>query len=167
MCSKKNKNLLINNKMQEQEQEQQQQPSVITLNRVNSIQIMIQYIEIAQKTGAYELREAEILKRATDVLINKVNDHEINENMAINLLIQGIMKGQKHGGAFNLNDAALLQKVIQYIVSISDGKELGSAEVKSDSADVESEPGVDSESGVDDDDLSSLSDPVPLRPKEI
>jgi len=139
------------------EEQQQQQPSVITLNKVNSIQIMIQYIEIAQKSGAYELREAEILKRATDVLINKVIDNEINENMAINLLIQGIMKGQKHGGAFNLNDAALLQKVIQYIVSMSDGKE----EVKSGS--VESEPlHVD-----DDDDLSSLSDPVPLRPKEI
>lgn len=154
MCSKKFLILLINNKMQG---EQQQQPSVITLNKSNSIQIMIQYIEIAQKSGAYELREAEILKRATDVLINKVNDHEINENMAINLLIQGIMKGQKHGGAFNLNDAALLQKVIQYIVSMSDGKE----EVKPDSIEHEHHEHDH------DDDLSSLSDPVPLRPKEI
>jgi hypothetical protein len=142
--------------------EQQQQPSVITLNKTNSIQILIQYIEIAQKAGAYELKEAEILKRSVDVLINNVNDPEINENLAINLLIQGILKGQKHGGAFNLNDAALLQKVIQYIVSLSSENNESSEASASEPESVKQE-----ETNDDDDDLSSLSEPVPLRPKEI
>lgn len=145
----------------EQEQQQQQQPSVITLNKSNSIQILIQYIEIAQKAGAYELKEAEILKRSVDVLLNNAQDHEINENLAINLLIQGILKGQKHGGAFTLNDAALLQKVIQYIVSTSDANKTSESP--------ESEPSSSNQDVVkpEDDDLASLSDPVPLRPKEI
>ena len=146
-------------KMQANEQ-QQQQPSVITLNKTNSIQILIQYIEIAQKAGAYELKEAEILKRSVDVLINSVSDSEINENLAVNLLIQGILKGQKHGGAFNLNDAALLQKVIQYIVSLSVENSETPAAVTNETVNQESK-------NEDDDDLSSLSEPVPLRPKEI
>lgn len=143
-----------------QGEQEQQQPSVITLNKTNSIQILIQYIEIAQKAGAYELKEAEILKRSVDVLLNNATDHEINENLAINLLIQGIMKGQKHGGAFTLNDAALLQKVIQYIISTSDGS-------KGESSVSDGLKETDKKTENVDEDLSSLSDPVPLRPKEI
>lgn len=139
---------------------EQQQPSVITLNKTNSIQILIQYIEIAQKVGAYELKEAEILKRSVDVLINNVTDNEINESLAINLLIQGVLKGQKHGGAFNLNDAALLQKVIQYIVSLS-------SENNENNSVTSDEPKQEIKNDEEDDDLSSLSEPVPLRPKEI
>ena len=147
---------------------EQQQPSVITLNKENSIQILIQYIEIAQKVGAFELREAEVLKRAVDVLVNKVVDNEINENLAINLLIQGVMKGQKHGGAYTLNDAALLQKVVQYIVA--SGSQSSSQPPAEESATPDESVPVETstvEEEEDDDDLTSLSDPVPLKPKEI
>jgi len=138
-----------------------EQPTVITLTKETSINIFIQYIEIAQKVGAYELKEAEILKRSIDILMNKVVDVEINENLAINLLIQGVNKGQKHGGAYTLNDAALLQKVIQYIVSLS-APPSQSIESTTVETTAEEQPEMD-----EDDDLASLSDPVPLRPKEI
>ena len=150
---------------------EQQQPTVITLDKNSSINIFIQYIEIAQKAGAYELKEAEILKRATDVLTNNVTDPEINENLAINLLIQGINKGQKHGGAFTLNDAALLHKVIQFMINSSQPQP--QPQVTSDESasnnETEAAPEPEQEQEVDsgEDDLASLSEPVPLRPKEI
>lgn len=158
---------------------QQEQPSVITLSKENSINIFVQYIEIAQKVGAYELKEADILKRASDVLIHHAKDPEISENLAINLLIQGINKAQKHGGAYTLNDAALLHKVIQYIVTAQSAP-APQNEVVTDVATVSPQSEETSEitaaapvlDGVDnaedsDDDLASLSEPVPLRPKEI
>ena len=145
---------------------EQQQPSVITLNKENSIQILIQYIEIAQKVGAFELREAEVLKRAVDVLVNKVVDNEVNENLAINLLIQGVMKGQKHGGSYTLNDAALLQKVVQYIVTSANAVS-SSSEEKSTVEETQTPLEESSNDIEDDSDLTSLSDPVPLKPKEI
>lgn len=146
--------------MQSSQEQQSQQPSVITLNKSNSIQILVQYIEIAQKAGSYDLREADLLKRAVDVLINNVVDEAVNEDLAINLLIQGIMKGQNHGGAFNLNDAALLHKVIQYLISL--GQENKGTDPVSNQVN-----NNENNSNEDDDDLSSLSEPVPLRPKEI
>lgn len=155
-----------------QSETSKQEPSVITLTKESSINIFIQYIEIAQKAGAYELKEAEILKRSSDVLLHNAADNEINENLAINLLIQGINKGQKHGGAFTLNDAALLHKVIQFIVTNSQQppQDSNSSESANDSSSNTVTDGngdgkdADSEN---EDDLSSLSEPVPLRPKEI
>jgi len=179
MCSKKNKKLfkdynynIVNKNMSENQGEQ---PTVITLDKNSSIKILIQYIEISQKAGAYELKEAEILKRASDVLTNNVQDPEINENLAINLLIQGINKGQKHGGAYTLNDASLLHKVIQYIINLQgpspsvpglSGNDTTTSQVSSQH---NSQPIVNSvnETIEEDDDLASLSEPVPLRPKEI
>ena len=155
---------------------QQEQPSVITLSKENSINIFVQYIEIAQKVGAYELKEADILKRASDVLIHHAKDPEISENLAINLLIQGINKAQKHGGAYTLNDAALLHKVIQYIVTAQSAP-APQNEVVTDVATVSPQSEETSEITTvsestdnaedSDDDLASLSEPVPLRPKEI
>ena len=154
--------------MSQTEASQSEQPSVITLTKENSINIFVQYIEIAQKAGAYELKEADILKRASDVLIHGAKDQEINENLAINLLIQGLNKGQKHGGAFTLNDAALLHKVIQFVVTNAQQSEESKPIEEAPKNDVVSEVSNVQEPVEDsDDDLSSLSEPVPLRPKEI
>jgi hypothetical protein len=98
--------------------QQSQAPSVITLDKNNSIKILIQYNELIQKSGAFDLKEADLIKRAIDVLIYSATDSEINEIVGINLLIQGIHKGQKHGGTLTLNDASLLHKVILYITNI-------------------------------------------------
>ena len=144
--------------MSDVQQTTPEQPQVITLDKNTSINILIQYIEVAQKAGAYELKEAEILKRVVDFLINNAPDNELNELTAINVLIQGIVKAQKHGGAFTLNDAALLHKVITFIVQLFEQQQQQPAQAP---------PAQTSSSNEDDDDLASLSEPVPLRPKEI
>ena len=80
------------------------QPQVINLNDQNSIQILMQYIEIAQKSGTFLLQEADILKRCKDVLFSKAQDKEITDIQAKQLFIQAVMKGQANG-AYTLDDA--------------------------------------------------------------
>ncbi len=92
------------------------EPTVITFDETNTLQILIKYIEIAQSKGAFLLAEAEVLKRAIDVLVNNVNDPDLDQINSKRLLIQGVQKGQNHG-AYTLNDASLLSKTIQYIIS--------------------------------------------------
>ena len=130
--------------------EQQQEPTVITLNETNSIQIMAQYIEVAQQKGAYLLNEAELLKRAIDILVNQVPDKEITDNVAKSLLIQGVNKGQK-SGSYTLNDASLLSKVVQFV---------------NNSLPVEQQQ-QQQEEVQEIDDLSDLAEPIPLKPKEV
>lgn len=128
-------------------QEQTPEPTVITLDNNNSVQILTQYVEVAQQKGAYMLQEAELLKRANDVLLNAAQDTEINPTNARQLLIQGVHKGQRHG-AYTLNDAALLSKVVQFMSTET--------------------PVVDQPLTSDNsDDLSDLAEPIPLKPKEV
>jgi len=137
----------------------EQEPTVITLDNQNSIQILAQYIEVAQQKGAYLLNEAEILKRAMDVLMNNVPDKEIDANMAKQLLIQGVNKGQRHG-AYTLNDAALLSKVVIFVAQ-------GTQESNPQAPANPSAPAPVSVQSVDSDDLSDLAEPIPLKPKEV
>ena len=142
-----------------------QEPSVITLDNQNSVRILSQYVELAQQKGAYLLNEAEILKRAIDFLINNVPDHEVNENLAKNLLIQGVNKGQKEG-CYTLNDASLLCKVVQFV-----GTSLQNAASQPPQPPPSQQETVQEtiQETVQDtsDDLSDLSDPIPLKPKEV
>jgi len=137
------------------------QPQVITLDKNVCINIMVQYIEVSQKAGAFDLKEADVLKRAVDFLVNNAPDNELNEGVALNLLVQGIVRGQKHG-AFTLNDAALLHKVLSFLSQLMEQQQPQQPAVEQPPAAVD-EPAVES----NDDDLDSLSDPVPLRPQEI
>lgn len=134
-------------------QEQNSQPTVITLDNTNTVQFMTQYVELAQQKGAYLLQEAEILKRASDVLLNGAQDQEINHSNARQLLIQGVHKGQRHG-AYSLTDAALLSKVVQFV----------SANIEAPAAPV-AQPSP--ANAADQNDLSDLADPIPLKPKEV
>ncbi len=134
------------------------QPTVITLDSENSVQIICQYVELAQQKGAFLLQEAEILKRAADVLLNGAQDKEINAQSAKGLLIQGIHKGQRHG-AYTLNDAALLSKVVQFVTANPQPQVSSEA--------VSQPPADNAETAGDDDDLTDLADPIPLRPKEV
>jgi hypothetical protein len=133
--------------------------TAVVLNAQNSVQILSQYIELAQSKGAYLLNEAELLKRATDVLVNNVEDNEVNPTVAKQLLVQGIHKGQRHG-AYTLNDAAILSKVVQFVASTPD------TQVPSTPA-PSPRPQSHVQSSGDDDDLSELAQPIPLKPKEI
>ncbi len=141
---------------------EQQEPTVITLDNTNSIQILGQYIEVAQQKGAYLLNEAEILKRGMDVLINNVPDKEIDNSMAKQLLIQGVNKGQKHG-AYTLNDAALLSKVVMFVAT-SLQQEQGQVQQTEQVQHTESNSSSFKQS---EDDLSDLAEPIPLKPKEV
>lgn len=139
-----------------------QEPTVITLDSNNSIQILSQYIELAQQKGAYLLNEAEILKRAMEVLMNNVHDNELNLSNSKQLLIQGVNKGQRHG-AYTLNDAALLSKVVQYVANNLEENLAQEPQVKEESSQSELYEVSYNQS----DDLSDLAEPIPLKPKEV
>ncbi len=129
---------------------QEQTPkNVVVLDNVNSLQILAQFVELAQSKGAYLLTEADLLKRATDILINNVADNEINTDTAKNIMIQGIHKGQRHG-AYTLHEAAMLCKVVQFV---ADG---GVQQPPQQPSQVTSQ-----------EDLSDLAEPIPLKPKEV
>jgi len=139
---------------------EQTEPTVITLNDTNSIQIMAQYIEVAQQKGVFLLSEAELLKRAIDILVNRVPDNEITLDLAKNLLIQGVNKGQK-SGSYTLNDASLLSKVVQFVNS-SLPQEQQQQQQQQQEAPRQEVQQIDDLS-----DLSDLAEPIPLKPKEV
>jgi hypothetical protein len=134
--------------------------STITLDDSNSLSILNQYIELAQQKGAYLLSEAELLKRASDVLMNNVQDNEVNQGNAKQLLVQGVQKGQRHG-AYTLSDAALLHKVVTYLASQSQSSQASQSQSQ---AQAPSPAPIAIE---DDDDLADLAEPIPLRPKVV
>jgi len=138
------------------DQPQQPQPQVITLDSRNSVEILAQYIEVAQKAGAFLLPESDLLKRCRDVLLRGAEDPEVNVPTARNLFIQAVNKGQSRG-AYSLEDASILHKVCQFVAQNL------SAEAPASSVPT---PSASSEQS---DDLNSLSDPVPLRsgPKTV
>lgn len=135
--------------------QQQPQPQVITLDSRNSVEILAQYIEVAQKAGAFLLPESDLLKRCRDVLLRGAEDPEVNVPTARNLFIQAVNKGQSRG-AYSLEDASILHKVCQFVAQNLSAEAPAPAPAAASS----SEPS---------DDLNSLSDPVPLRsgPKTV
>lgn len=136
----------------------------LNLDLPKSFQFLAQYVETAQQKGAYVLQEAELLKRAVDVVLNNVEDKDVDKNLGVNLLVQGVQKGQRHG-AYSLADAALLHKVIMFLVNQSQpGQQSQQAQVQQPTQ-VPVQEASSEES--DNNDLSELSQPVPLRPKEI
>lgn len=151
----------------------EQQPTVITLDNNNSVGILVQYIELAQQKGAFDLNEAELLKRSCDVLLNGAMDNELNQINSRQLLVQGVHKGQK-SGAYSLNDAALLSKVVKFVsnhlTNLQAGLVVQQPRVQSEvqqPVQQPVQPQVQQLVEEDDDDLSSLAEPIPLRPKEI
>ena len=91
------------------------QEQTLSLDANNSVQILAQFVEIAQQKGAYLLQEAETLKRAMDVLLANAEDKDVNEVLAKQLLVQGVQKGQRHG-SYSISDAAILSKVVQFVI---------------------------------------------------
>jgi hypothetical protein len=139
----------------------QPQPQVITLDSRNSVEILSQYIEVAQKAGAFLLPESDLLKRCRDVLLRGAEDPEVNVPTARNLFIQAVNKGQTRG-AYSLEDASILHKVCQFVSQNLSAE----APAPAPTTDATQAP-QSSESASDD--LNSLSDPVPLRagPKTV
>lgn len=149
MCLKTKNNLFHKNinKMAEQKSE----PTVITLDHKNSVEILSQFLEVAQGKGCFALPESDILKRCRDLLLKGVEDAEINVPTAKNLFIQGIMKGQSKG-CWGLDDAFILHRVCTFVSQNIDKVPAAVPTQQVQAATVS-----------DDDSLNILSDPVPLK----
>lgn len=136
---------------------------VFQLDENNSLQILAQFVEVAQQKGAYLLSEAEALKRAMDVVLLKAEDKDVNELLAKQLLIQGVQKGQHHG-SYSIQDAALLSKVVKFVVDTFPKEQQPQTKEETQEEQQEETSEVVSSSN---DDLSDLAEPIPLKPKEV
>lgn len=93
-----------------------------TINKENSIVVLINSVRLGQKMGAYILREVKLLKQAIDYFNPDVKEKPTFDNaenpeiVAINLLLQGVQKAQAHGGeyAFSIDDAAFLWDIMEF-----------------------------------------------------
>jgi hypothetical protein len=110
----------------------------------SAVEVLVKYVELGQQKGAYLLPEADVLKRATDVLVKNTEDPELTQNISLNVLVQGVTKGQK-AGAYTLADASLIHKAIQFFQAPPVA------------------PTAAIQESTLDDDLASLSDPIPFK----
>ena len=124
----------------------------IQLTMENAEKILCTFVERAQnnkETGSpYELSDADALVKSMTVVGGKLVEG-LNRLQARQNLINGVLKGQKHG-CYSLQDAASLWTVVGFMVKESQS-ELENKSVKRE----------------EDDDLSELSESVPLKPREI
>lgn len=132
---------------------EQTEPQVITLDDKNSIEILASYIEVAQKAGTFVLQESDILKRCRDLLLKGTEDAEINVPTAKNLFVQGIIKGQSKG-CYTLDDSFILYKVCAFVTQNIDKIVPASSPQQVTNG---------NSPQVSNDDLSTLSDPVPIK----
>jgi hypothetical protein len=103
----------------------------MSINKENSITVLINSVRLGQKMGSYVLRETKLLKQAIDYFNPDVKDKptfEDSENpeiVAVNLLLQGVQKAQAHGGefSFSIDDAALLWDIMEFWIK-EGGKEV-------------------------------------------
>ena len=153
----------------------------ITVTNENCVGFIEKYIEHAQQKGAYVLQEADLLQRSLNVLKGNTNDEtELNEESSRQLVVQGLVKGQKNG-AYTLADAAFLYNLVVFFQEATvKFSELNKGTVSENNENVnnntsennnEDEDNEDNEDNneleIDDDDLSELSKPVPLIPKNV
>jgi hypothetical protein len=129
----------------------------IQLTMENAEKILCTFVERAQNSkdrgSPYELSDADALVKSMTVLsggqVQGLNRVQARQN-----LINGVMKGQKHG-CYSLQDAASLWTVVGYIVNETRREtETG-------------EQNVQMSVKQKDEDLSELSESVPLKPREI
>ncbi|KAJ3086985.1 hypothetical protein HK102_012042 [Quaeritorhiza haematococci] len=95
----------------------------INLTKDNAIGFLVQYVEAAQQKGAFTLREASLLKKATDYYRPEVTDksklfadrpEENQESIARSLLLQAVQVGQAKG-AYTLADASTLHEIVTFV----------------------------------------------------
>jgi hypothetical protein len=130
------------------------------ITKDNCAELIEKYIEHAQQKGAYLLQEADLLQRAINFF--KGTEKELNEENAKQVMIQGVVKGQR-SGAYNLADAAFLFKLVSFFQN-----ERNVSKTNKETEDtIKGEERKEETLEMEDDDLSELSRPVPLIPKEI
>ena len=152
----------------------------ITVTNENCVGFIEKYIEHAQQKGAYVLQEADLLQRSLNVLKGNTNDEtELNEESSRQLVVQGLVKGQKNG-VYTLADAAFLYNLVVFFQeatvkfselnkgTVSENNEnVNNNTSENNDEDEDNEDDNELEIDDDDDDLSELSKPVPLIPKNV
>jgi hypothetical protein len=82
---------------------------------MSTTSVLAAAVELAQQRGAYELSEADLLKRAIDVFVNGAVDAEIvDAKVALSLMVQGVHKGQMKG-CYSLVDASNIFNALKAI----------------------------------------------------
>lgn len=152
----------------------------ITVTNENCVGFIEKYIEHAQQKGAYVLQEADLLQRSLNVLKGNASDEtELNEETSRQVVVQGLVKGQKNG-VYTLADAAFLYNLVVFFqeasvkfseVNKTNNDNNNNNTNTSDNAKDDIENDDEDDAGDfeidDDDDLSELSKPVPLIPKNV
>jgi hypothetical protein len=128
----------------------------ITLNHDNSIDFLIQFTELAQKNGVFNLQEADLLKKAVDSIKN--SGKEISKSESKKLLIQAVVKGQSKG-VYSLVEASVLYNICLYLAKEEEQgvQSHQSSEIKP-LEKIQEEP---------EEDLFDLSAPVPLKTTRV
>ena len=131
----------------------------IPLNMENAEKILCTFVERAQNNkdrgSPYELSDADVLVKSMTVVSGTPVDG-VTRLQARQNLINGVLKGQKHG-CYTLQDAASLWTVVGYIVN----------ETRRELSDDTPTPKMNVKPKVDEEDLSQLSESLPLKPREI
>jgi len=112
--------------------------SHISLNKENSIQILMNSLEKGRLMGAFSLKDAHAIKQALNFFSPDVkekptfNDAPDPEIAAINIFLTGVQKAQTHGGenAYTFDEASLLWQIVEFWVNATSGKNNEGAEDK-------------------------------------
>jgi hypothetical protein len=132
--------------------------STITLTTENSLDFLIQYTELAQKNGVFNLQEADLLKKAVDSL--KDTPSEISKTDAQNLLTQAVAKGQSKG-CYSLADASTIYNICLFL-----SKQPSPSQPQSQAQSQEPEK-LQSIKEEEPEELFDLSAPVPIRQNQM
>jgi hypothetical protein len=130
--------------------------STITLTTENSLDFLIQYTELAQKSGVFNLQEADLLKKAVDAL--KDVPSEISKMDAQNLLTQAVAKGQSKG-CYSLADASTIYNICLFL-----SKQPSQPQPQGQGQEPEKLASIQEE---EPEELFDLSAPVPIRQKQM
>ena len=141
------------------EKQEQQQPQNIQLGVDNVLQLLVHYTEKAQQAGSFDLNEAATLKASADVVINRVEIKELSFDSALDNLVKAVVKGQAHGGAYSLNDAA---NIVQILACAQQNLDVLRKGTGTGTGTQQAQQAQQSQKSVERNDLSELSEPVPL-----
>lgn len=146
--------------------------TVVPLNEENCFKLMGQFVEVAHSKGIFNFAESDLLKRSVDVCLNGASDSQINKETGKQLLTSGLEKGQR-SGTFSLHDASVIFKVLEFLKNLDNvpeeqqpvSQQQANSGISMTTKSKESAREVNNSFSTSD--LSELSAPVPLRPREV
>jgi hypothetical protein len=96
----------------------------VELSTAKAFDLIISFVDLAQKSGAFQLKEAALIHRAVIKLKKqeKIHDESFTDDVAKNVIVQAINAGQAKG-AYNLDQAALLERAVSVYFSESPAQE--------------------------------------------